>query len=202
MKHRTELSAPEQPTLYLASSSPRRREILRWLGLDFRIRSPKFTEPAVTCHMRPRLLALNNARGKALSILDSVPAGLIIGVDTIVALGNRILGKPADARDAAEMLQFLSGRTHRVISAVVVVRKEDGRIFSGTETTAVTFRRLPPRDIASYCRTGEPLDKAGAYAIQGRAGVFVRQIRGCYLNVVGLPLTLLLKLLNRAGAQY
>lgn len=185
--------------IYLASRSPRRRSILRQFGLRFRIRQPEFTEPAVSYHPRPRLLALNNARAKALSVTSSVPAGLIIGVDTIVALGTHILGKPTDPVDAARMLTALSGRTHRVISGVAVVRKHDGHIFSGTEITSVTFRHLSRSEIIGYCRTSEPLDKAGAYAIQGRAGLFVRRLNGCYLNVVGLPLTLLLRLLKRAG---
>ncbi len=109
------------------------------------------------------------------------------------------MGKPASPADAERTLKTLSGRTHRVISGVAVVRKDDGCIFSGTETTAVTFRVLSNREIASYCRTAEPLDKAGAYAIQHKAGLFVRRIDGCYLNVVGLPVALLLRLLKRSG---
>jgi len=187
------------PPLYLATTSPRRRQLLRRLGIDFRLLRPAGEERPARPGTAPRQFAITSARTKALSVCDRVKTGFIVGVDTIVVPGRHILGKPKDKATARQMLTLLAGRSHQVISAVAVVTMPGRRIITATEVTTVTFRRLSRAEIAAYINTREPYDKAGAYALQGRAGLFVSSIRGCYLNVIGLPVPLLLKLLTRAG---
>ncbi len=187
--------------LYLASTSPRRKAILRRLGLKFSPLSPTFIEPPIALCFNPKRFAVSCALLKAISALrkNRLTSGLVIGVDTVVIIGNRVLGKPANRRDARQMLRLLSDKTHRVVSGIAIVRVPDRKIFTGAESTTVKFRRLSESEITAYLKTAEPFDKAGAYAIQGRAGIFVEKINGCYLNVIGLPVKLLLKLLKRTG---
>lgn len=190
-------------TLYLASTSPRRRALLRNLGLRFRLLRPADVETGLlrdpALRRAPIRFARAAARAKALSAAGSVRRGLVIGVDTVVTIDGLILGKPAGRSEARTMLERLSGRTHRVISGVAVAIRPGARVLTGVETTRVTFRRLSPAEIERYIATDEPYDKAGAYGIQERAGAFVRRVCGCYVNVVGLPVGLLLELLERAG---
>ncbi len=188
--------------LYLASTSPRRQELLSRLGLEYRQLDPAVCEEDLLGrlgHIDPARFALAAAEAKAKSVTGRVRAGLIIGVDTVVVVRGRILGKPGTEAEARQMLELLSGRTHRVVSGVAVVRRPDNRVFTGAETTRVRFRRLRPEEIERYVVTSEPYDKAGAYAIQEGAAIFVARVNGCYLNVVGLPVGLLLGLLGRAG---
>ncbi len=188
--------------LYLASVSPRRQELLSRLGLRFHQLEPAVCEEELLArigHSDPARFARTAARAKAWSVLGRVRKGLIIGVDTVVVVRGTILGKPRTRADARQMLGLLSGRAHRVISGVAVVRRPDNRTFTGIETTRVQFRKLGAGEIKRYIATPEPYDKAGAYGIQEGAGVFVSRVNGCWLNVVGLPVTLLLKLLGRAG---
>ena len=146
--------------------------------------------------------ARRTAREKALEVAASSPPGsLVLGADTVVAVGGEILGKPADPEGAARMLRLLSGATHRVISGVCLVRAPDQVEALESATTLVTFRPLGAEEIRDYVRTGEPLDKAGAYAIQGAASRFVTHIDGCYSNVVGLPVPNVCELLKRAGLE-
>jgi septum formation protein len=189
------LTAP--PRLILASASPRRRELLARLGLPFEARAmaadetPRPGESPVDLVAR---LALVKARA-----VDA-PGALVVGADTVVALDGEILGKPLDAADAARMLRALSGRAHEVWTGVAVVR--DGAEPLTLETTCrtrVVFRELDAREIDDYVASGEPLDKAGAYAIQGGAARFVERCEGDYENVVGLPLAATAALLERAG---
>jgi septum formation protein len=182
--------------LYLASSSPRRRELLRNAGVDFDVR-PSTVVEVVRAGEAPEEFARRAAREKALDVAASVPAGgLVLGADTVVVIGNEILGKPSGAEDAARMLRTLSSATHRVITGVCLVRAP-GEITEETyETTLVTFRRLDEQEIQDYLGTGEPFDKAGAYGIQGYASRFVTRIEGCYFNVVGLPVALVVDLLR------
>jgi len=190
--------------LYLASTSPRRRELLSRLGLEYRRLEPAVCEEDLLRrlgHGDPARFALAAARAKAKSVAGRVRTGLIVGVDTVVAVRGRILGKPGTEAEARQMLELLSGRTHRVVSGVAVVRRPDNRTFTGTETTRVGFRELGTREIERYVATPEPYDKAGAYGIQEGAGIFVSRVGGCYLNVVGLPVRLLLELLARAGLR-
>lgn len=191
--------------LYLASTSPRRRGLLRRLGLGFRVLAPHPKQELAVLvrnpRCTPRRIAIACARAKALSVVPRVRSGIILGVDTVVVVDGSILGKPESKSDARRMLRMLSGRSHSVTSGVAVVRVPGGQMLTAAETTRVTFRNLSPREIESYIATPEPYDKAGAYGIQERAGVFVSRVCGCYLNVVGLPVGLVLALLKRAGLK-
>ncbi len=141
-------------------------------------------------------LVERNALEKASDVASRMDAGLVIGADTVVALDGKVYGKPTDLDDARRMLSELAGRTHRVFSGVAVVRAEDGESRTARAVTEVTFRPLSGEQIDRYLETIEPLDKAGAYAIQGAGGVIIEKINGCYYNVVGLPLTVLDELLS------
>jgi septum formation protein len=143
--------------------------------------------------------AVENARLKALSAFDRVRAGFVVGVDTVVVVKDVILGKPETVADARAMLVLLSGRTHAVVSGVAVAVKPGDRVLTGSETSMVTFRELQEKEIQRYVASGEPLDKAGAYAIQGLAASFITRVSGSYLNIVGLPAYGLLVLLDKAG---
>lgn len=191
-------------TLWLASTSPRRRELLRRLGIRFRLQKPTASETDIlkaNRHLSPRRFAIECARAKALSVAPPARRGFVLGVDTIVVLDGRIMGKPRTRAEARRMLAALSGRTHQVISAVAVVQLPEARVRAGAEVTSVAFRRLSVEEIERYIATPEPYDKAGAYGIQERAGIFVRRITGCYLNVIGLPVPLALRLLKESGWQ-
>jgi len=173
-------------SLYLASGSPRRRELLTQLGLSFERLSNDVEErrhPGETAEQYVRRLARDKAlAGVAVADLD-LP---VLGADTLVVLNNHVLEKPADADAAAAMLTMLSGQTHEVLTAVALADRQ--RILECLVVTEVTFRTLTPEDIAGYVASGEPMDKAGAYGIQGLGGNFVRKINGSYHAVVGLPL--------------
>jgi septum formation protein len=137
------------------------------------------------------------ARDKALSVAaQAAPGSIVLGADTIVVAGEEILGKPRDAADAARMLGILSGASHRVITGVCLVCSPAEVVALAHETTSVTFRGLDEGEIADYLASGEPLDKAGAYGIQGLASKFVRRVEGCYFNVVGLPIALVYDLVK------
>ncbi len=147
---------------------------------------PEAFDPSGTPEENAAALSLQ----KALCVAEKVEEGVIIGADTIVVLGNEMLGKPEDAGDAVRMLTMLSGRTHAVVTGFALVEKPSGRRMTTTERTDVTFRRLPREEIEEYVAGGSPLDKAGAYGIQDDYGaVFVTRIEGCFYNVVGLPLS-------------
>ena len=185
--------------IILASASPRRRELLSALGLEFEVR-PALGEE----HPEPGLsggeTAMRLSRAKCLEIAAGAEEDdVVIAADTVVCLDDQILGKPADEEDAARMLKALSGRDHRVYTGVTVAR--GGRVLSDFEETAVHFRPLSEREIAAYIATGEPMDKAGAYGIQGRASLFVRGIEGDYFNVMGLPLCKLGEMLKQLGIE-
>jgi septum formation protein len=187
--------------IILASSSPRRAEILRDAGISFEICAPQVEEgrrPNEAAERMVARLAEAKARAAAVSVGEKNHA-IIIGVDTAVELDGEIFGKPRDAADAHEMLSYLSGRTHYVVTGICVLRMPDGATRSAVETTAVTFAPLDPTEIAAYVTSGEPFGKAGGYAIQGRAGRYIPRIEGCYFNVVGLPLARLYALLGDLG---
>lgn len=142
------------------------------------------------------------ARAKAESVADRVPAdSLVVAADTVVLLGRRLLGKPRDPEEATRMLRALSGRGHRVVTAVAVLRVGHGPVLADYEETRVRFRPLDEAEIAGYVASGEPLDKAGAYGIQGLGALLVEQVVGCYYNVVGLPLATLHRLLRSHGCD-
>ena len=182
--------------LILASASPRRKEILASAGLDFEVR-PSAIDEAPLAGERPEDYARRVARDKALSVAaEATPGSLVLGADTIVVAGGEILGKPRDAADAVRMLRMLSGVSHQVITGVCLVRAPAELVALTHETTAVTFRDLDEEEVTNYVASGEPLDKAGAYGIQGLASKFVTRVEGCYFNVVGLPVALVYDLLK------
>jgi len=187
--------------LILASSSSRRAELLRDAGIAFEVCAPRVDEarhPDETAEKMVARLAEAKARAVAELVGEGKPA-IIIGADTAVELDGEIFGKPRDAADAREMLSYLSGRTHFVLTGICVLRLPDGATRSAVERTAVTFAPLDPSEIEAYVTSGEPFDKAGGYAIQGRAGRYIPRIEGCYFNVVGLPLARLHALLSDLG---
>ena len=185
--------------LILASGSPRRRQLLEQLGLTFTVRSSDVDE-SVSPGLTPAQVveSLSARKGEAVAQL-SQPGDLILSADTVVALEGAILGKPRSTEAAAAMLSALSGRTHQVYTGVTLL--QDGRRLTGHEVTAVTFRPLSPEEIAAYVSTGEPMDKAGAYGIQGLGALLAERLEGDYFNVMGLPLCRLGQMLSRFGVH-
>jgi septum formation protein len=185
--------------LILASASPRRAEILHNAGYAFTVVSSAIDETPIPGETAPAMvLRLADAKAELVAARSVGPA-IVIAADTAVLVGTQILGKPRTTEDARQMLQALSGVTHSVITGVSLVRLPDGERRSFVETTRVQFSVLTPEDIEDYLATGEPFDKAGGYAIQGRAGRFIPRIEGCYFNVVGLPLARLAGELSELG---
>jgi septum formation protein len=184
--------APPAPPLLLASTSPQRRAILEQLGLPFEVAEPRYDE-ATPPQGDAVALVRQHARGKARSVQSGAGDRPVLGVDTAVVLGGRIFGKPADATEAEAMLEQLGAKTHVVVSGLCLLTPAWEVVEH--EATRVTFRQLTPRDLAAYLATGEWEGRAGAYAIQGRGAALVRRIEGDYLNVVGLPAALLVRLL-------
>lgn len=186
--------------IILASASPRRAALLRQIGLAFRIQPSRLHEEGGRMekgHEAAEAVACRLARAKAEDVAAQLERGLIIGADTIVVCEGILLGKPRDGDEARDMLLRLGGRTHQVITGVAVVEAETGRAEVEAAVTAVRMRAIAAAEAASYAATGEPLDKAGAYAIQGRGALLVEWIEGDYSNVVGLPLPTLARLLRR-----
>jgi septum formation protein len=186
------LSAPPAPPLLLASTSPQRRAILEQLGLPFEVVPPRYEE-AGDAGRNPRELVREHARGKARSVAEGAGDRPILGIDTAVALGGIIYGKPASAGEAEHMLEALAGATHEVVSGLCLLTP--GWEVVEHAVTLVTFRPLTARDLAAYVASGEWEGRAGAYAIQGLGAALVERIEGDYLNVVGLPAALLVQLL-------
>ncbi|HET7841390.1 MAG TPA: Maf family protein [Terriglobia bacterium] len=185
--------------LILASASPRRKKLLRAAGIAFEARASA-DEPPPRRRESPVAYARRAARAKALDVAASEARGtLVLGADTIVVAGREILGKPRDRRDAARMLRRLSGRVHRVITGVCLVRAPGRVVALRHSITRVRFRKLGETEIRTYVGTRQPLGKAGAYAIQERASKFVTRIEGCYFNVVGLPVPLVYEMLKPSG---
>jgi len=184
--------APPAPPLLLASTSPQRRAILEQLHIPFEVVPPRYEEetPEIADAVE---VVRDHARAKARSVAVDVDERPVLGVDTAVVLQGLIFGKPADAAEAEQMLEELSGETHVVVSGLCLLTP--GWEAVEHEATRVTFRELTPRDLAAYVATGEWEGRAGAYAIQGRGAGLVRGIEGDYLNVVGLPAALLVRLL-------
>ncbi len=186
------LSVDIQSNLVLASASPRRREILERLGFEFEIVPAKVEEDAVSWDDPVRSVKLL-AELKGVEALSVKPRKKIVAADTVVVCDGRRLGKPNSTEEATSMLQLLSGNAHEVITGLALLVPPNRRIIEA-ERTRVFFRDLDPEEINRYVDTGEPFDKAGAYAIQGYASAFVERIAGCYFNVVGLPVALLFRM--------
>jgi len=188
--------------IYLASTSPRRvsilKELLEPFYLSFKCVSPTFRE--VINGYPPKELVAVNAKGKVTTLQSEIDnESLLIGADTVVSIGNDIIGKPENRNTARDFLKKLSGRSHSVFTGVAVLDTASKKLFEGYEETIVTFHELTDEDIESYVSTSEPLDKAGAYGIQGRGEMFVKKIDGGYSNVMGLPGKLTLSLLKQTG---
>jgi len=186
--------------IVLASASPRRRALLEMLDVKNLLIVPARGEeqPPPGLDAEGTVLCLSRAKAAEVAALRGAE-DLIIAADTVVELDGKILGKPRDEREAADMLRALSGREHRVFTGVTVMVR--GQTLSRAERTAVRFRQLEDGEIGRYVASGEPMDKAGAYGIQGRAGAFIAGIEGDYFNVVGLPLCMLSELLKKLGVE-
>ena len=182
----------------LASASPRRRELLAQLGLSFIVVPSKLQEINQS-GMRPHVHATYFAEAKAKEVADRHPNQWVLGADTIVVLGQEILGKPTDFTEASSMLSRLGGQSHLVITSICLIHASMEVVESEWVETKVFMRSLSVEDIDGYIRTGEPMDKAGAYGIQGIGGCLIKRIEGSYSNVVGLPLCETLELLRRHG---
>ena len=192
---------PRSPQLVLASASPRRSELLLNAGFLFSVKAPHIDESPRPGEP-PLAYAKRLAREKARAIHQHHPSYFVLGADTIVLIEKRVLGKPKKSGDAARMLRLLSGRAHKVITAVCLIGTEPKkRSFEDTraETTRVFMRKLTEKEISDYIATKEPMDKAGAYAIQGRASRWIPKIAGDYFNVVGLPVALVSEMLHEHG---
>lgn len=186
--------------LVLASASPRRQELLRAAGISFTVQ-PANVDESLRADEAPRNFAERLAREKALTVSRMRPRDIVLGADTIVVISGSILGKPADGEDAARMLRLLSGRQHDVITAIAVASHQSGggrdpRVNVASEATKVTMNEISEQEIGDYVSTGEPMDKAGAYAIQGIASRWIPRIEGDYSNVVGLPVALVYRMLR------
>lgn len=200
------------PPLVLASASPRRAELLRQVGWFFEVAAAATEEetigviPSGAGHQEwtldlVRAHARRAAMEKARPVSEARPDAVVIAADTVVTVDGIVLGKPTTAGEAAEMLRRLAGRTHHVVTGVVVAHGRRGVTLADDSTTAVQFRALLPEEILWYVASGEPMDKAGAYGIQGRAALFVEKLEGDYFGVVGLPLARLARMLETVGVR-
>jgi septum formation protein len=191
------------PKLVLASGSPRRSQLLRAIGADFRVRVPRIDEPigeGVDPALTARRLARDKARWAHRHYTGDRGHRLILAADTLVVYRHHVLGKPRDAADARRMLALLSNKWHTVVTGVCLLDRRNGRAATAAERTRVKFRVLPGEFIDRYVASGEPLDKAGAYGIQRLGALLVERIDGCYFNVVGLPLVRVAKMIERMRA--
>lgn len=185
--------------LILASESPRRIELLRLMGLDFEV-MPSSIEEMPQKGESPVEHVFGLSRQKARAVSICYPDAWILGADTIVVVNGEMMGKPAHASEAREMLTKLSGREHYVHTGFTIARKTAGVLLGDVVTSSVLFKNISEEEINWYVRTEEPYDKAGGYAVQGAGAMFIREIHGSYTNVIGLPLCEAVSLLKRAGA--
>lgn len=184
--------------IILASASPRREALLRQIGLKFRVETEGYQEET-NLNLKPGELVRYLSLQKARAVSAGHPDAIVIAADTIGYLQGMILGKPETEAEAVEMLMAISGKTHLVITGFTIIATEEGKTLTRSVETKVTMKRLSHREIESYVRSGEWVDKAGAYAIQGLGSVLVKEIKGDYYNVVGLPLNALATALKQFG---
>ena len=187
--------------IVLGSGSPRRRHLLDMLGIAHEVVVPAEVDERRIEGEPPEEMALRLAVEKANSVRRLRPDAVVLAADTIVVIDGLVLGKPADAAEAARMLATLSGREHRVVTAVALALA-DGTVLRRCDVTRVWFRALTPETIEDYVATGEPLDKAGSYGVQGYGGVLIERVEGDFFGVMGLPLRLVTDLLAEAGRPY
>ncbi len=184
--------------IILASASPRRKEILKITGLDFDVCAGDYEED-LSLSLKPRQLARFISRKKAEAVAPKYKETIIIAADTFILFKDRLLGKPGTGKDAVKMLSTLNGKIHSVITGFTVMDTGSGRIISRSVETKVYFRKLTAEEIIAYVATGEPMDKAGAYAIQGLGAILIEKIDGDFFNVMGLPLCALTRSLKEFG---
>ncbi len=187
-------------TIILASASPRRREILEKAGLKFQVDASDYEEEMVS-DLTPHQLARFLSREKAEAVARKYKNALIIAADTFIVFKGKIFGKPLTGTEAKRMLKTLSGKSHSVITGFTIMDTDGNKRLSRSVETRVYFKKMTMREIESYVKSGEPLDKAGAYAIQGLGAVIVKKIEGDYFNVMGLPLNALMESLKRFGVD-
>lgn len=195
----TAVPARSHPSLVLASGSPRRRQLLDMLGIPYRAIVPDVDE-AVLPGEAPEAYVVRLARAKAVAGAGQAPGDVVLAADTTVVLDREIFGKPVSRADAVAMLSRLQGRTHEVMTAVAVARGD--AMLDALDVSRVTFRPADEEMLVAYAATGEPLDKAGAYAVQGRGAALIARVEGDFFGVMGLPLGLTLDLLERFGRPY
>ncbi len=189
-----------QRKIILASTSPRRKEILAKTGLVFEVQASDYQED-MTLKMSPEKLVEYLSRGKAENVALRNPNAIIIAADTFVVFNNKKLGKPKNRDEAKKMLMMLSGKQNNIISGVTVIDTKSGKIVSFHETTKVFMKKISPEEIENYIATGEPLDKAGAYALQELGSIFIKKIDGDFFNAMGLPLNKLVEKLRVFGIK-
>jgi MAF protein len=187
--------------LVLASTSPRRSALLRDMGIAFEAVPGSFIEPPHAAGQTPRSYVKANARGKALQVAAGLTSGIVIGADTVVVLGGHVLGKPSSMYEARRYLRMLNGETHEVLTGLCIADAAQDRVLVDAEKTRVTFRHLSAHEMERYLELINPLDKAGAYAIQGHGAIIVERIAGCYYNVMGFPLARLETMLMQWGCS-
>jgi len=192
--------SPPRKRIVLASGSPRRRELVRMIGLKFELAVPLVKE-AGSIYAKPSALVTKLALAKAVSLAHKFPDALILGADTIVVLDGKILGKPRNRSEAGAMLRTLSGRTHTVYTGLALVDVPTGFRETGYEKSLVSMKNISPAEIRDYLATGEPMDKAGSYGIQGFGAVFIKHINGCFFNVMGLPVARLYDMLKQMAVK-
>jgi septum formation protein len=198
---REDKKAEAEPFLVLASTSPRRRALLKEVGIAFEAVAPRNVAEDFPPSEPPQDLVRRHALTKARSVAADYAGRLVLGADTVVVFNGRVFGKPADEAGARAMLAQLAGRTHVVYTGLALVDGAAGREAAEVEATAVTMRPLSAEEISWYVATGEPADKAGAYAVQGRGALLVERVDGDYFNVVGLPLYRLSRMLAAFGYE-
>jgi len=182
--------------IILASSSPRRKELLEKTGIKFKVVGSKIKE-YLDIKLEPRKLVEKLSLEKAKAVQNKFRGSIIISADTVVACEGKIFGKPADEKDARKMLNYLSGKTHSIITGFTLINAKTNRIITGSDETKVTMRKISKREIESYLKTGEPFDKAGAYAIQGPAKKFIEKVEGDLSSAIGLPVDTILNDLKK-----
>jgi septum formation protein len=184
--------------IILASTSPRRKELLKQIGLDFEIMPSKYEED-MTLKMSSTKLARTLAYGKAFEVAKKLKSGIVVGSDTFIVYWGKRIGKPKNKKDAQRILEMISGKWLKIYSGIAIIDIKNKKEVIDHELTKVKIKKLSAKEISDYIKTGEPLDKAGAFAIQGRGAIFIEKIKGCHSNVIGLPLYKLYTSLQKLG---
>lgn len=186
--------------IILASTSPRRKELAQGMGLEFDVIPSKYEED-MTLKMSASQLVKTLSYGKAKEVAERIKSGIVIGVDTIVVFKGKKLGKPKNEKDAFGMLKSFSGKWQEVYSGVAIIDCKTGKEIRDYEVTKVKFRKMSDDEIWRYIKTGDPMDKGGAYGIQGLSSIFIERVEGCYFNVVGFPVYNVYKNLKKVGVN-